>query len=174
MSADQHVPQVVNLGCRKYCRGETCVDLNPEDPRVVKADAVEWLNRQEQNSIEVIYTKNLLEHLPDPGSFFSAAHRALQQGGLLHLITDNAEFLPFYAPVWLHHTGLGAHACNQYAIADCKSVHYMVFTKMHLKNLAERAGFKVVMLRRLPLYAFARLELFARAQKKAATKDMDQ
>ena len=152
---------VINLGCRKYHRGQLCIDLYPADPRVIKADAVEWLNMQPEGSIPSIYSKNLIEHLPDPNSFFRAAYRALRPMGLLHVITDNAEFMPFYAPVWLRHTVLGAHARNEYALDHCQSIHYCIFTKLHLRNHAEKAGFRAVKVRRMPQWAFARLELIA-------------
>ena len=132
----------LNLGCPKYCEGWVCVDIAPRDPRVIKADAYEALRNTDSNALSEIRSKNLLEHLENPGSFLHACYFALPPGGKLTVITDNAEFLPFYAPFWVRHTGLGAHSCNEYALDHCNSPHYSVFTKMHLLNLFVLAGFK--------------------------------
>ena len=76
-------------------------------------------------------------------------HSVLKEEGRITLITDNAEFVPFYLPFWLRHSGIGAHSINKYAIDHCDSVHYMVFTKMHLENLFSVSGFRNITTRRI-------------------------
>ncbi len=142
--------KVVNLGCPRYCEGLTCVDVHPLDERVVEANVFDWLSEQD-SSVDAIFSKNLLEHLPDPGVFLNLCHNALKPNGILSLITDNAEFFPFYFPFYLTRTGIGAHSCDAYAMSKrCNETHhFMVFTKMHLRNLLEDAGFEVIKIKRI-------------------------
>ena len=137
----------VKLGCPTKCAGWTCVDWRGNPSR----DVYDWLEEAVANGVAVaeIRTKNLLEHLPDPGRFLALCHKALSRGARMELITDNAEFLPFYLPFWARGTGIGAHAVNRYAIDNCDSVHYMIFTPMHLENLMRHAGFRRVMVSRI-------------------------
>jgi 2-polyprenyl-3-methyl-5-hydroxy-6-metoxy-1,4-benzoquinol methylase len=143
----------VNLGCPEYCVDYLCVDLNPKDKRVIKANVFDWLADEywEDDCVVEIYSKNLLEHLPDPGAFLSLCHGALEKGGRLVLITDNAEFLPFYLPFYLVKTGIGAHAKDEYAMSKhCNETHhYSIFTKMHLRNLFDYAGFDNIQVKRI-------------------------
>lgn len=144
---------VLNLGCPIGHAGQTCVDRNPRktewyEPTVIKADVYQYLLTTEKR-YTLIRTKNLLEHLPNVALFLSGCYEILSIGGRLEIITDNAEFLPFYLPFWIRHTGIGAHARNEYAIDHCDSIHYSIFTKMHLRNLLEYAQFKDVRAKRI-------------------------
>jgi len=139
----------VNLGCAKKCAGYVCVDIRGGEG-IVKADVYDWLMANHGNC-EEIKSKNLLEHLPNPAVFLELCHQSLKQGGRFELITDNAEFIPFYFPFWIRHTGIGAHSLNAYALDHCDSIHYMIFTKMHLKNLLKLAGFEKINVRRITL-----------------------
>ncbi len=140
----------VNLGCPKYCAGLICVDIHPLDERVVKENVFDWLVEHD-SLVDTIFTKNLLEHLPDPGAFLNLCHNALKPNGFISLITDNAEFFPFYFPFYLTRTGIGAHSCDEYAMSKrCNETHHFaVFTKMHLRNLLEYAGFRPLKIRRI-------------------------
>jgi len=145
----------VNLGCPNYCPDYLCVDMHPKDKRVIKADVFEWLQEEyyEDDYLIEIYTKNLLEHLTDPGAFLVLCHNALEKGGRLVLVTDNAEFFPFYLPFYIVKTGIGAHSRDEYAMSKhCNETHhYSIFTKMHLKNLFEYAGFNETVVKRILL-----------------------
>lgn len=149
----------VNLGCPDVCPGWTCVDRRGAH----SWDVYEWLEGMKQigGVTREFRTKNLLEHLPDPGRFLRLCHDVLRKGGRITIVTDNAGFIPFYIPLWIRHTGVGAHVVNRYAIDHCDSVHYMVFTKMHLENLLRASGFKEVTVRTILLGS--RLEATATA-----------
>ncbi len=151
---------VLNLGCPKFCEGLLCVDKFPKDERVVKADVYAFLRTCANNETRYpsVYTKNLLEHLGNPLEFLILCKSVLKPDGVLRLVTDNAEFFPYYIPVALVGTGLGGHSTNSYALGMNQSVHLAVFTKLHLKNLFAEAGFDSVSVRRLPKVLFARLE----------------
>jgi len=151
----------VKLGCPHYCKGWVCVDFKPLDDRVLNYDVYEYLKRQDGN-IAFIKAKNLIEHLQNIGDFFRLCYRALKIGGQLEIITDNAEWFPFYWPL-VYHLGIGAHASNEYKDSMNGSRHYCIFTKLHLKNLLEYYGFKIVKVNRMVRYGYARL--YARAVK---------
>lgn len=145
----------VNLGCPRYCWGYKCVDLFPSDERVVKADALRWL--ESSNNIEEIKTENLLEHLPNVEEFLSLCFDKLRKGGRLIVVTDNAEWLPFYLPFDLKGLGVGAHSVPSYSMRF-NAVHLSIFTKMHLREHLLLAGFQDVKVRRLWRVAGARIE----------------
>jgi hypothetical protein len=143
-------PVRVNLGCPIKCEGYLCVDLHPEEEGVIEADALEFLKEFEGELAE-IRSKNMLEHITEINDFFNGCQRALVKGGKLIIITDNAEFLPFYLP-FIHRWGFGAHSSNEYfnnyRYHRC-GAHYCVFTKLHLRNLFERYGFEIEELKRI-------------------------
>ena len=150
----------VNLGCPFFCEGWLCVDLKPKEQNVVKSDVYEWLRKQPNCSIDEIYSKNLLEHLLNVGYFFQECNRVLKHEGKLTVITDNAEFLLFYLPFWINHTGIGAHANDSYAMSKShnESHHYQIFTKMHLRNILKATDFKMVHIKRVMLGARLKVE----------------
>ncbi len=131
----------LNLGCPNYCEGWTCVDIHPKDNVVEKGDAISFLWNLPNNYVDEIKAENLIEHLPDVASFFTVSFDALIPGGKLTVITDNAEFFPFYIPI-IHRLGFAAHVSENYSpkiMNDTK--HYAVFTKLHLKHFADNAHF---------------------------------
>lgn len=141
----------INLGCPIDCPDYTCVDANPEpsSKHVINADALGYL-ASNPNTFDEIYSKNLLEHLTNVGSFFALARDSLKPFGRLTVITDNAEFLPFYFP-FIHRFGFGAHSSNKYIgnykYRHCNN-HFALFTKMHLENYLSQNGFMILKIRR--------------------------
>ena len=149
----------VNLGCPVYCEGYQCVDLFPKDVRVIRSDAVAYLEAATRlgGLFEEVRSENLLEHLSDVGRFLRACYGSLVEGGRVVVVTDNAEWLPFYLPVDLRRLGVGAHARESYALRF-NTVHYAIYSKMHLRAHLRDAGFSRVRVRRLWSFAFARIE----------------
>ena len=143
----------LNLGCPYKCDGYTCVDLLPKDVGVIKDDVYYYLPFHTKSKYDEIFTKNMLEHLPDVGRFLSLCFDELKSGGKMIVITDNAEFIPYYLPFWINHTGIGAHNTNKYAesIEHGHTRHYSLFTKMHMQNLLEYTGFKDIKVKRILL-----------------------
>jgi predicted SAM-dependent methyltransferase len=143
-------PVRVNLGCPIKCEGYLCVDLHPEEQGVIEADALEFLDEFD-GELEEIYSKNMLEHITEINEFFLKCRKALMNGGKLTIITDNAEFIPFYMP-FIHRWGFGAHSSNKYFHNyryHRTGAHYAVFTKLHLRNIFERYGFEVKEVKRM-------------------------
>ncbi|HZW56518.1 MAG TPA: hypothetical protein VFF30_09540 [Nitrososphaerales archaeon] len=84
----------------------------------------------------------MLEHLADVGSFLKLCHNALARNGTLKIRKDDVMFLPVYLPFsFCAGLGIGAHSSNKYALRMNRSVHYYVFTRMHLLG---HAGFDQV------------------------------
>jgi hypothetical protein len=146
----------VKLGCPRYCAGFVCVDSRPTDDRLLPFDVYAWLQEQRvvkekegKTTIEYLYSKNLLEHLPNVGQFLALCHDVIDDDGILEVITDNAIWPLFYVPIPksisnLRPDGifsLGAHM-NSYPKAHGN--HYAVFTTKHLKNYFEDAGFELL------------------------------
>ncbi|MFI5420678.1 MAG: methyltransferase domain-containing protein [Nitrososphaerales archaeon] len=156
----KNIAAIVNLGCPKFCQGFLCVDKFPYDKRVISADVYEFLRMCSVQGVryESIYIKNLLEHLGNSLNFLILCRSVLKPGGVMKLVTDNAEFFPYYIPLALVGTGVGGHSTNSYALGMNQSVHLAIFTKLHLKNLFAEAGFERVSIWRLPKVLFARLE----------------
>lgn len=141
---------MVSLGCPRYCVGRLCVDLYPLEPNVLKGDAYEFL-RATINAGRRFYevrSDNLLEHLGNVDEFLKLSYQSLREGGRIVVVTDNAEFLPFYLPFDIPGTGIGAHAAPSYAKRFNVS-HRQIFTKLHLSVALEENGFKRVSVRRV-------------------------
>jgi SAM-dependent methyltransferase len=142
----------VNLGCPIRCEGYLCVDISPIEQGVVRDDALHYLSCAGSELFDEIFSKNMFEHLTNPGKFLELCFSSLKRGGRLVLITDNAEFLPFYFPFCsLNHTGLGAHSRKEYADSaeHGHTKHFAVFTKMHLENFLVEYGFREISIKRI-------------------------
>lgn len=142
----------INIGCPIKCKDYLCIDANPKDKTVVESDFKSFL-LQNPDSFNEIYSKNMIEHIDNIGEFLSLARRALRDNGIIRLITDNAEFLPFYFPI-IHKLGIGAHSSNKYIqnykYENC-APHLCLYTKMHLENLLTKYGFEVLVCKRITL-----------------------
>jgi SAM-dependent methyltransferase len=114
---------VLDLGCgygefinqveaeRKYA-----MDLNPDAPRYLSTD-VEFIRQDcsqawpvDEGSLDVIFTSNFFEHLPDKaalGRTLDHAHLALRKGGRLIAMGPNAKLVPgAYWDFWDHYIPL--------------------------------------------------------------------
>ena len=118
-----HDAAVLDLGCgygefinqihagRKYA-----MDLNPDAPRYLSPD-VQFIRQDcsqpwpiDEASLDVIFTSNFFEHLPDKaalGRTLDQAHQALKPGGLLIAIGPNIKLIPgTYWDFWDHYIPL--------------------------------------------------------------------
>jgi len=114
---------VLDLGCgygefinqvqagRKYA-----MDLNPDAPRYLSAD-VEFIRQDcsqpwpvEEASLDIIFTSNFFEHLPDKaalGRTLDQAYKALRKGGRLIAMGPNIKLVPgAYWDFWDHYIPL--------------------------------------------------------------------
>jgi len=81
----------------------------------------------ENNSMDIVITTFVLEHLRDPYMLFQEANRVLKKGGYLYVVTENyiTTILPDYWNFWADPT------------------HVRPYTKRSLSTLAEGTGFEV-------------------------------
>jgi SAM-dependent methyltransferase len=101
---------LLDLGCgygefinQIQCAKKFAMDLNPEAPSRVAAD-VQCLLQDcsttwalPDNSLDVIFTSNFFEHLPDKGALtrtLTEARRCLKPGGRLIALGPNIKLMP--------------------------------------------------------------------------------
>jgi SAM-dependent methyltransferase len=92
------------------------MDLNP-DAKAHLASDVRFLHQDcskqwplETGSLDVVFSSNFLEHLPDKAHIeatLAEAHRTLKPGGQIILLGPNIRFLPgTYWDFWDHHVAI--------------------------------------------------------------------
>ncbi len=114
---------VLDLGCgygefisQVSCAARFAMDLNPDAPRRVGA-GVKCLLQDcsaawslPENSLDVVFTSNFFEHLPDKASLgrtLDEVHRCLKPGGHLVAMGPNIKYLPgTYWDFWDHYLPL--------------------------------------------------------------------
>lgn len=114
---------VLDLGCgygefinHVRCRKKYGMDLNPDTAKLLGAD-VPFIQQDcsavwplPENSLDVVFTSNFFEHLPDKRTLAATleqARRCLRPGGLLIAMGPNIKFLPgAYWDFWDHHLPL--------------------------------------------------------------------
>jgi SAM-dependent methyltransferase len=130
---------VLDLGCgygefinQVRCGQRFAMDLNPDMPRRVEAGvqtlrqdcSTDW--QLPDNSLDVIFTSNFFEHLPDKaalGRTLDQARRCLKPGGRLIALGPNIKHLPgAYWDFW---------------------DHYLPLTELSLREALENRSFKL-------------------------------
>ena len=124
--------RVLNLGCGSDFEGDVRVDFRKTWATTHVFD-VEKAIFFDSNYFDRIISKNLLEHLRNVGFFLDECFRVLKPNGTIEIITDNASTLRYY--LFGTHTG-------RYEKKHEGDHHYCIFTKSHLQNHFEKAGFK--------------------------------
>ena len=127
--------KILNLGCNEDNFGTHRVDLVLTGTTTHVFNIEEGI-KFEDEFFDIIYERNLFEHLKNHGFHLEECYRVLKQGGKIVLITDNASCIRHYLS--------GTHG-GRY---EKKSVnpldkHYAIFTKNHLKNLVSEVGFLI-------------------------------
>jgi len=101
-------------------RERTAMDLNHETGQRLSTN-IRFINQDcsqtwplDSDSLDVVFTSNFLEHLPDKMAIERAlaeAHRCLKQGGTLICLGPNIKFVPgAYWDFWDHHVPLTDNA----------------------------------------------------------------
>jgi SAM-dependent methyltransferase len=71
----------------------------------------------DSNSLDVVFTSNFLEHLPDKKSIrftVSEAYRCLKQGGRVICLGPNVKYVPgTYWDFWDHHVPITELSCSE-------------------------------------------------------------
>jgi predicted SAM-dependent methyltransferase len=129
----QSSKRIINLGCGSSSYGTDRVDFIQ-----TKSTTLVWnLEKGIPYPNEVfdeVYSHLFLEHLANVGSHLKECYRVLKQGGVIDVTTDNAACQRYY---WF-----GTHTGRYEKLHPKGDRHYSIFTKNHLKNHFEVAGFK--------------------------------
>lgn len=130
--------KILNVGCGKETYGTHFIDLYPMRADVIKCD----LNKEKipfpNNYFDEVYSRNLLEHLKNPGFVIKEMVRVLKRKGKLFLVTDNASYYLFHV-----FKSYSAHYYN-YRKYGREDRHYMIFTTKHLENLLKSVKLKII------------------------------
>jgi predicted SAM-dependent methyltransferase len=125
---------ILNLGSGEDTFGTHRVDMFPTKATTHVFD-VEMGLQFPDGMFDVVYSKNLLEHLRNVGFHLQECRRVLNDGGCLDVTTDNAECIRYY--LYGTHTG-------RYEKHHPGDHHYCIFTAKHLMNHLEAAGFRMI------------------------------
>ncbi|MFH8093095.1 MAG: methyltransferase domain-containing protein, partial [Candidatus Aenigmatarchaeota archaeon] len=124
--------RILNVGCGNETYGTHFVDLYPSRKEVIKCD----VNKQKlpfpSNFFDIVYSKNLFEHLTNPEFALREMKRVLKPKGKLILITDYAHSWNF--AVGRTHLGGYEKGCKR------EDRHYLLVNEWHLKNWFEKVG----------------------------------
>jgi predicted SAM-dependent methyltransferase len=134
-----HELNILNLGCGNDTYGTVRVDFRPTETTTHVFDVerdIPWKFPAEY--FDIVFSKNLLEHLRNVGRHLEECYRVLKKGGTLIVITDNAECGRYY--LFGTHTGRYEKRHQDYP----SDRHYCIFTENHLRNHLESAGFKII------------------------------
>jgi len=124
---------ILNLGCGNQTYGTHRVDVI-QTPATTHVFDIEKGIQFPNDFFDVVYSRNLLEHIRNVGFFLEECRRILKEGGTVDITTDNAECMRFY--LFGTHTG-------RYEKMHPGDKHYSIFTKSHLRNHFESAGLKI-------------------------------
>ena len=135
----------LNIGAGEMTYGDIRLDIYRSSTINILADA-EFLPLK-SDLFDLVYSRNVLEHLPNPLNALREMKRVCKKTGKISLTTDNASY-------WAFHL-LGYHTTSPilkvpklfmksqtYGIAGPHR-HYCLFTEAHLQNLFMRGGLKV-------------------------------
>ena len=126
--------QVLNLGCGEETYGTCRVDAYPTKTTTHVFDVEKGLQFPD-SFFDVVYEKNLLEHLRNPGFHLEEVFRVLKKGGKLILITDYAGCYRYY----FFGTHEGRYEKKHKNNPEDK--HYSIFSRQHLQNHLVKVGF---------------------------------
>ncbi|MGB9678239.1 MAG: class I SAM-dependent methyltransferase [Candidatus Ratteibacteria bacterium] len=151
--------RILNVGCGYETYGTDFVDLYPQRPEVKKCNIDEEPLPFKDETFDIVYSKNVFEHLTKPGFALKEMARVLKKKGKLILITDNASYW-----VWsVGKTHLGGYEESPQGGKEDR--HYSLFTEWHLKNHFQKVGLKPVKIEYLE-EEFLHKTIFGRIIKK--------
>ncbi|MEM5812000.1 MAG: methyltransferase domain-containing protein [Candidatus Aenigmatarchaeota archaeon] len=128
--------KILNVGCGNDTYGTHFVDLYPYRKEVKKCD----VNKQElpfpSNFFDIVYSKNLFEHLTNPEFALKEMKRVLKNNGKIILITD-------YAHAWNYAVGR-VHLGGYEKTSQKEDRHYLLVNDWHLENWFRKVGLKTL------------------------------
>jgi predicted SAM-dependent methyltransferase len=128
----QSSKRILNCGCGSSSYGTDRIDLFKTPTTTLVWDLENGIPFSDEIFDEV-YSRIFIEHLINVGFHLQECYRVLKPNGIVDITTDNAECQRYY---WF-----GTHTGN-YEKQHPGDHHYSIFTKSHLKNHFEKAGFR--------------------------------
>lgn len=119
--------RTINLGCGNDSYGDVRVDVVKTKTTTHVFD----LNQKfpfKSEEFDVIYCREVLEHIMNLQTFISECYRILKPNGRIELRTDNASYLFF-------HIKLGGEYGHPWKSNGGSDGHYHLFRKEHLERL---------------------------------------
>ena len=126
------ITRVLNLGCGLDKYGTDRIDFTQTPGTTLVWDLEKGIPFDD-GTFDKVYSKSLLEHLSNVGFHLKECYRVLNVAGSIEVITDNASCWRYY--IFGTHTG-------RYEVKHPGDRHYCIFTKKHLLNHFENAGFR--------------------------------
>jgi len=133
--------RILNLGCGKETYGTHFIDTYPQRKGVVKCNIDSQKIPFPNNFFDIVYSRNVFEHLRNPGFALAEMTRVLKPKGQLILITDNAGFIFSHLHVLPEKLVSHSHYDNKERIG-AEDRHYSMFTPLHLQNHLAKVGLK--------------------------------
>jgi len=130
---------ILNVGCGADTYGTHFVDLYPNRPEVRKCKIDQEKLPFPDQYFDEVYSRNLFEHLTNPGFVVKEMTRVLKKDGKLVIITDNASYIGFHLSMF----GSNMHSGGYRGMGN-KDRHYALYTLEHLKNFLENVNMKKI------------------------------
>jgi SAM-dependent methyltransferase len=137
--------RILNIGCGPETWGTDFVDLYPMRKEVVRCNVDKEKLPYPDDTFDIVYSRNIFEHMMNPGFLFRQMIRVLKKGGKLILVTDNSSYYLFNLT-----KGLSPHYDKYEKWSGQKGEedrHYMVFTTKHIENFCKASGVRIVRLK---------------------------
>jgi predicted SAM-dependent methyltransferase len=131
----QSSKRILALGCGNQIYGTDRLDFIKTEATTLVCDIENGIPYPNEVFDEV-YSHLFLEHLANVGAHLKECYRVLKQGGVVDVTTDNAGCQRYY---W---HGIATHGGRYEKLHPKGDRHFSIFTKNHLLNHFEVAGFK--------------------------------
>jgi len=124
------------------------VDLDPRVETNPMLDEGKISNAAEipypEETFDVVFADNVMEHLADPKAVFREAHRVLRPGGVLLFKTPNkTHYMPLIARLTPHKFHQHINKLRGRNEADTFPTLYRVNSRKQVRSLAQSTGFDV-------------------------------
>ena len=125
--------RILNCGCGNSSYGTDRIDFI-KTPTTTLVWNLEQGIPFSDDTFDEVFSRIFIEHLSNVGFHLKECYRVLKSNGQVDITTDNAECTRYY---WG-----GTHTGRYEKLHPKDDRHFSIFTKNHLKNHFEVAGFR--------------------------------
>jgi predicted SAM-dependent methyltransferase len=130
----QSSKRILAVGCGNQFYGTDRLDFIKTEATTLVCDLEKGIPFPDE-TFDIVFSQSFLEHLTNVGFHLKECYRVLKKDGLIDITTDNSACARFY---W---KGMATHG-GRYERLHPGDRHFGVFSKNHLKNHFEVAGFR--------------------------------